>query len=308
MGTISVIIPTYNRAHTLERAIDSALNQTYDDFEIIVVDDCSTDNTSEIVHAYDDKRITYIRSNSNKGANHARNIGISHADGEYISFLDSDDQLHKRYHEVCLDVINKCASDCGGVFTSIDLYRDGKLYNVKSAPEKKITQNDVCDGNIIGGFSGTIFKSGIFDTIGKLDETLETSQDYDFYIRVLEHYSLVGIDEPLVNYYLHGDNISVNIEKKEQGNRKIIEKHKDIISNKRISAQLFSEGLHHGLDGNLTIARKRFKCSIQQNKYNILSYYFYVSTLFNKRVFELVVYLSITIRSYMYKIKMNTYR
>jgi len=90
--TVSVIIPTYNRAHLVGRAIRSVLNQTYQDFEIIVVDDCSTDNTEEIVKGFNDHRIRYMRHDRNRGGSAARNTGIKASQGKYIAFLDSDDE------------------------------------------------------------------------------------------------------------------------------------------------------------------------------------------------------------------------
>ena len=90
--TISVIIPTYNRADFIGRAIESVLDQTYQDFEIIVIDDGSKDNTENIVKSFDDTRITYIRLKDNKGAAVARNTGIGTARGKFIAFQDSDDE------------------------------------------------------------------------------------------------------------------------------------------------------------------------------------------------------------------------
>jgi len=92
--TVSVIIPTYNRAHLVGRSIQSVINQTYQDFEIIVVDDGSTDNTEDIIKEFQkkDKRIKHIKHNKNKGGSAARNTGIRAARGEYIAFLDSDDE------------------------------------------------------------------------------------------------------------------------------------------------------------------------------------------------------------------------
>ena len=91
---VSVIIPTYNREATLKRAVESVLNQTYTDFELIIVDDGSTDNTRQLVENIHDDRITYYYVKINSGAAAARNYGIERAEGEYIAFQDSDDYWH----------------------------------------------------------------------------------------------------------------------------------------------------------------------------------------------------------------------
>src|SRR5258705_10332336 len=92
MPKVSVIIPTYNRAECLRSAITNVLNQTFQDFEIVVVDDSSQDHTREVVNSLDDKRIKYIRHERNKGVAAARNTGVSNAKGDYIAFLDDDDE------------------------------------------------------------------------------------------------------------------------------------------------------------------------------------------------------------------------
>ena len=92
MPTVSVVIPTYNRADVLPRAIDSALGQSVADIEVVVVDDGSTDDTEALVADYEDDRLRYVAHETNRGANVARNTGIEAADGEYIAFLDSDDE------------------------------------------------------------------------------------------------------------------------------------------------------------------------------------------------------------------------
>ena len=92
MVKVSVVIPTYNRASLLKRAIKSVLCQTYPDFEVIIVDDGSTDNTEEVIRSFDDKRVKYIKLKKNKGYPVALNKGVKTAKGEYIGFLDSDDE------------------------------------------------------------------------------------------------------------------------------------------------------------------------------------------------------------------------
>ena len=102
----SIIIPTYNRAHTLERAIQSVLTQTYQNFELLIVDDGSTDNTNEIVERIADKRICYYKK-KNEERNIARNFGVSHAQGDYVCFLDSDDYLLPNHFRTAYNVAKK---------------------------------------------------------------------------------------------------------------------------------------------------------------------------------------------------------
>jgi glycosyltransferase involved in cell wall biosynthesis len=101
----SIIIPTYNRAHRIEKAIDSVINQSFKNWELIIIDDCSTDSTSDIVSGYTDDRLRYYKNNENLERCNSRNRGIDLANGEYICFLDSDDyhlpqHLELLYNEI----------------------------------------------------------------------------------------------------------------------------------------------------------------------------------------------------------------
>lgn len=108
---ISVVIPTYNRAKTINKSIKSVLNQTYTNIEVIVVDDCSTDNTETIIKKIKDKRVKYYKLDCNKGACFARNYGIKKATGNYIAFQDSDDIFEKNKLEKQYENIKKNKSD-----------------------------------------------------------------------------------------------------------------------------------------------------------------------------------------------------
>ncbi len=115
--TVSVIIPTYNRAHLLGRAIESVLDQTYQDFEIIVVDDASADETEEVVKSFGDDRINHIRHQKNKGGSAARNTGIKAARGEFIAFLDSDDEWVPKKLEKEIDRLQTLSNEVGVVYS-----------------------------------------------------------------------------------------------------------------------------------------------------------------------------------------------
>ena len=121
--SVSIIIPTYNRAYLICEAIDSILNQIYQDIEIIVVDDGSTDNTAEVLQRYKDK-ITYIKQ-ENEGPGDARNRGIAEASGKYIAFLDSDDIWFEFKLEVQVDILEKL-TDVGFLFSDFCIIKDVK--------------------------------------------------------------------------------------------------------------------------------------------------------------------------------------
>jgi len=107
---ISVIIPTYNRAKSITRSIITVLNQTYENYELIVIDDCSTDSTKKILQSFSDKRIIYVRHLYNQGAAAARNTGIKIAKGKYIAFQDSDDEWLPKKLEKQMKVFKTASS------------------------------------------------------------------------------------------------------------------------------------------------------------------------------------------------------
>ncbi len=107
MEKVSIVIPTYNRAALLERTLQSALQQTYEDIEIIIVDDGSTDNTKQLVNRFQDQRVVYVRNPVNLGAPESRNIGIDCSSGKFIAFLDSDDEWDPQKLEKQIDCIRQ---------------------------------------------------------------------------------------------------------------------------------------------------------------------------------------------------------
>ena len=122
--TVSVVLPTYNRAHLLPRAIESVLAQTYTDFELIVVDDGSGDDTPAVMARYDDPRVRYVRYEPNQGANHARNVGIREARGPFISFQDSDDDWFPEKLAKNMAAFETAAPEVGVVYSGYWKYVD----------------------------------------------------------------------------------------------------------------------------------------------------------------------------------------
>ena len=204
--TVSVIIPTYNRAHLIGRAIQSVLNQTYKDFEIIVVDDGSTDSTEKAVREFQEqgKRIKYIRHNKNKGGSAARNTGIKAAKGEYIAFLDDDDEWLRDKIEKQVETMKNLPSGVwGGIYCGF-FYVNNKKTILVEATEKGNLKKAILNKEVDIGASSTVLlsKEAINET-GLFDENLERHQDWDYLVRFFNKYKLFSLKEPLVKVYGH---------------------------------------------------------------------------------------------------------
>jgi len=205
MCRVSVIIPTYNRAHIVGEAIDSVLAQTYRDFEIIVVDDASTDNTQEVLARYlseHGERIRYIRRETNGGAGAARNDGIRASAGEFIAFLDSDDLYLPRRLEAAVAFLNQNA-DLGGVYTDCQaLGPDGQIIarsmvGATSSRKRIRTWRDVACYEPMNTDTITIRRQCL-QQVGLFDERLRRGQDSDLWLRLSYHYPVGQWPEVLV--------------------------------------------------------------------------------------------------------------
>lgn len=204
--TVSVIIPTYNRAHLVSRAIESVLNQTYQDFEIIVVDDGSMDDTEEIVRSFKNERIRYIRHDKNKGEAAARNTGIKAAEGEYIAFQDSDDEWIPEKLEKQTKVFEGASSRLGIVYTSMyQIDKEGRKQDFKTPtimPEDGLVYRRALDYQLLNiGIGTAVMRRTCFNTAGLFDERLLYFVDLEFFIRAAKHFYFYHINEPLINYY-----------------------------------------------------------------------------------------------------------
>jgi glycosyltransferase involved in cell wall biosynthesis len=204
----SIVIPTYNSVDKLLQAIQSISSQNFQNFELIVVDDGSTDNTQNVV---ENMNLRYIRK-KNGGPASARNLGIREAKGEYICLLDADD----RFMEEKLSLFfTACQS--GAVFIYSDaLYIDEKnkkeyLFSARVAFCTGFCWKELMKNNFIVA-STVAIKKEIFEEVGFFDEKKELKfvEDYDLWLKIAKKYPLYYIDTPLTKYYIHQQNNSRN--------------------------------------------------------------------------------------------------
>jgi glycosyltransferase involved in cell wall biosynthesis len=202
---VSVIVPTFNREKTILRAINSILKQTYKDIEIIIIDDCSNDNTQNVVKLLNNDKIKYIKHDKNRGACAARNTGIKLAKGEYIAFLDSDDEWLPKKIEKQVNFLKTNNADV--VFCSHICCMGNKELII---PDKKIDTSILYKKLLYGNFitTGSILgKSKCFNHI-KFDLKLPRFQDWDLMISIAQKYSVQHINEVLTINYVQKDSIS----------------------------------------------------------------------------------------------------
>lgn len=213
----TVIIPTFNRSELLREAIQSVLCQTFHDFELIIVDDHSTDNTIEVVSLFHDNRIIYIVNDRKKGSAGARNAGIFMAKGEWITFLDSDDtwlphKLEQQYHQI--EFIDDTT---GFIYTGYCVYDFTKKEEVITyLPQKEgWIQYELLYTNYITGLPSVAVRKDIIQKVGGFDENFLALEDWELYIRLAGITKFRFLKKALVHVRkLNNDRLSQDFQRK----------------------------------------------------------------------------------------------
>lgn len=198
---VSVVIPSFNMGELLSDAIESVLHQTYKSYEIIIVDDGSTDNTREIAEKYLAKGVRYHQQ-KNQGVAAARNAGIRLSKGEFVAFLDADDLWLPDKLELQMDAINEFNVGiiaCG--YRLIDYVSGSSLSEVvrKNYSGREELYKTLCISQIIPACSsGMVIKTDYFRTVGYFDEALRIAEDWEIWLRLAERYEIKFVELPLV--------------------------------------------------------------------------------------------------------------
>ncbi len=233
---VSVVLPTYNRAQYLDRAISSVLNQSFSDFELIIVDDASTDDTEKVVSMFNDDRIKYIKNEKNLGGAGARNVGIKHAKGDFIAFQDSDDEWHPEKLKEQMEVFKKAEPDVAVVYTAFIRKVGDKEFIVPPPSVKKkegnIYRELLYHVNFVGTPTAVVRKKAI-EKVGGFDQRFPRLQDWDLFLRLAKHYKFKFISKPLLTAYDVPGNISSNIDSLIRALRLLLGKHYEEIRKDR---------------------------------------------------------------------------
>jgi glycosyltransferase involved in cell wall biosynthesis len=238
---ISVVIPTYNRANVIGAAIQSVMRQTYQNHEIIVVDDASSDDTESVVKSFSDRKIIYVKHQQNSGAPSARNTGIEKARGACIAFLDSDDEWLSEKLEKQMEVFER-SPQIGLVYTGFDVVLErGKVLRSFLKPDRGRVFERLLSENFIGTTSSAMAKRELLQKIGGFDPLLKSCQDWDLYLRLSQICDVDVVPEVLVKHHWEGNNrIMGKPSSVIQGHVQVQEKFRDAI--KALPA---SRKIHH---------------------------------------------------------------
>lgn len=286
---VSVILPTYNCANFLTDSITSVLSQTYSSYEIIVVDDGSTDNTKEVLNPFM-QRIKYICHHQNKGAPGARNTGIQSAQGKYIAFLDADDiWLPEKLH-ISIEYFNKYP-DIGMVYSGyVNIDENGYLLNRN--PRKQLPSGNIfiqlfSEQNFIITPSVVVSKE-VFKTTGLFDEQFFHCDDWDMWLRIAFHFKVIGINKPIVKCRHRPHSLRRNCTDDLRFQKMVIDKTYNTFKDKetglnqklyekRLALQYAKVGRYYLRTKNIDLAYKHFRLSLKYNPFNLrtIRYYFY---------------------------------
>lgn len=289
MPNVTTIIPVHNREELIGRAIESVLDQTHSDFELIVVYDASTDGTVDVINTYDDDRVNCSAFDNNQGANAARNAGIQRASGEYITFLDSDDEYKPTFIEKVIQGIAEAPDYVQGVYTSRRQVYQGEEVNVDLASQILSDPQEIVHEYQAYGFSNWAFRPNVFDQVGVLDESFPGLQDREFMIRYLEKYDFQPINEVLVTQHQHSGQMSPD--KKLEALEKLHSKHNELSDETAQAYAEYQRGWLYAKSGDISKARNFFFRSLRKEPFTFKFQFQSIASLFGQTGFKRINFL-----------------
>jgi glycosyltransferase involved in cell wall biosynthesis len=289
MAQVSVIIPTYNRAQFLAGAVQSVLTQSFKDLEIIVVDDGGSDAAEAVVKGFPDAPIRYLRHARRQGGAAARNTGIQESSGEYVAFLDDDDEWYPEKLARQMHTILASPPEVGGVYTGYFIVdrADGKIHSQMVPTERGDIHSQLLARNCIGSTSSMLLRRSCFDKVGMFDERLQSFQDYDLWIRLARRYQFEFVREPLLKYFVHGEKIWTNSEALTAGLDLMLKKYGYAPAFRRkCSGYYLSLGVQYCDNSRFHAGRRALLRAVRLSPFAMKTYYYLGLALLGAAVFR----------------------
>ena len=277
---ISIILPTYNRADFyLKRAIDSVLSQTYHNWELVIIDNNSKDDTFNLIDSYENSNINYLTINNDGNIAKSRNLGIEHSSGDFIAFLDSDDYWFKDKLDVCVKFFNNNREYLGVCHGENWISKDN-IITKNYGPEKNFTFEKLLSrGNCIS-LSAMVINRKEISLVNNFSENnnIITAEDYDLWIKLAKRNIRVGfLNRVLGVYQIHKESESSNIIKNTNAIQYVIKqhlKHNDYILKRSLSNCWSNAGKTFYKSNKKYYALKAYIKSLQHSVVNIRVYFY----------------------------------
>jgi glycosyltransferase involved in cell wall biosynthesis len=205
LKTVSIVVPTYNRPDLVRRAVRSVLEQTYSEIECIVVDDGPSEETRAAVESFDDDRVHYLRHSTNRGASSARNTGIEFARGDYVAFLDDDDEWHPEKLEKQVPLLESSPPEVGFVYCWMRYFNGDEVVNTVDPTLSGNVFSDVLDVQRLAGCPTLLVRAEVIEEIGRFNQDLPRGNDGEFIRRLARAYETDYVPEVLVHVHVDHD-------------------------------------------------------------------------------------------------------
>lgn len=275
---VSVIIPVFNRENLIRRSIQSVLNQTYKNLELLIIDDASTDNTSEKIAQIKDDRLKYFRNERNCGPSKSRNRGIQLSSGELIAFQDSDDEWYTDKLEKQVGALKECTEDFAAVYCGMEFFdlNSGKKIG-DDIREFDFTQNFLTGQHLLTPANVTVLiKKSVLDEVGAFDERLYAAEDTELAMRVSKNHKYKFVSEPLVKVNRNHNQLTGNAKNYTLAKEIIYEKHRNYLS-RQILFELCKQIANYYIIKNDYTKAKIYLKECFNHKLNVITLLQYVS-------------------------------
>ena len=280
---VSVVIPTYNRPHLIKRTVDSVLKQTFQDFEIIIVDDGMKERAEEVIKNIKDERIKYIQHEINRGGGAARNTGIKVAQGEYIAFLDDDDEWLPEKLGKQVKALDNSGEDVGFCFTAITqiLNDEERSTNIAEGIIDYYEKSLMSFKKVLT--SALITKKYVFEKVGYFDESFPSHQEAELIIRISKQFKAIGINRPMVKMIsISGhEHVGGNLGRRIKGCELLLNKHFEEFKKKPkiLAKHYFQLGIWYRDNKNLAKAKNYFFKAWRYNLFKLRFLLHYFNTM-----------------------------
>jgi glycosyltransferase involved in cell wall biosynthesis len=266
------------------------LAQSFTDFEVLVADDASTDDTGEMLRRIGDPRIRHLRHEKNKGVSAARNTALAHASGEFIAFLDDDDEWLPEKLNVQVDLLGKASASVGLVY--------GGFYNLNgSTNQVEIVVMPSQRGRLFeallrrGSFShasAILARAECFERVGLFDVSIRYGEDFDMWLRIAKEYEIDFVPMPVARRYMHPDGLTQNYAAIISGSEMLLKKYNDFFREHSsvLNERLYQLGTYYCFAGDTRRGRQAFVGAIASRPLALKSYAGLLLSLMGSRVFR----------------------